>query len=161
MNEKNIRKYAALMEELGLTALELSQGEERLRLERSLPGAMPAGLVNLTNLTPDAVRDAARDAAATGEQKTQSALGADTGDDGITSPLVGVFYAAPAEDAPPFVREGDAVKKGQVLGIIEAMKLMNEVTAEHDGVITRVCAANGQIVEYGTELFRIRRSAHE
>lgn len=71
----------------------------------------------------------------------------------IYSPLVGVFYAAPSEDAAPFVQIGDFVKKGQVLGIIEAMKLMNEIESECDGVITQICVNNQQTVEYGQPLF--------
>ena len=75
----------------------------------------------------------------------------------ITSPLVGVFYTAPSEDADPFVKAGDSVKKGQVVGIVEAMKLMNEIASNEDGVISEICVTDGQVVEYGTELFRIRR----
>ena len=75
----------------------------------------------------------------------------------VTSPLVGVFYASPAENAAPYVSVGDRVTKGQTLCIVEAMKLMNEITAEEDGVIAEICVVNGQVVEYGTELFRIRR----
>lgn len=75
----------------------------------------------------------------------------------IKSPIVGVFYAAPAENAEPYVSAGDNVKQGQTLCIVEAMKLMNEIVAEEDGVISEVCVTNGQIVEYGTELFRIKR----
>ena len=71
--------------------------------------------------------------------------------------FVGVFYAAPAENAEPFVAIGDRVEKGQTLCIIEAMKLMNEIAAEESGVIEKICVTNGQVVEYGTELFRIRR----
>lgn len=76
--------------------------------------------------------------------------------DCIRSPMVGTFYAAPAENAEPFVRPGDRVKRGDTLCIIEAMKLMNEIPAERDGVIEAVCAENGQVVDYGTPLFRIR-----
>ena len=76
--------------------------------------------------------------------------------DSVTSPTVGVFYAAAAENADPYVKVGDVVHKGTVLCIIEAMKLMNEVLAEKDGVIEAICAKNGQIVEYGTGLFRIK-----
>ena len=75
----------------------------------------------------------------------------------VTSPLVGVFYAAPAENAAPYVAIGDHVKKGQTLCIIEAMKLMNEITAEEEGVIAEICVTNDQVVEFGTELFRIKR----
>ena len=73
----------------------------------------------------------------------------------IKSPMVGVFYAAPAENAEPYVKVGSHVKKGQTLCIVEAMKLMNEITAEADGVISQVCVSDGQMIEYGTELFKI------
>ena len=73
----------------------------------------------------------------------------------VKAPLVGVFYAAPAEDAAPFVSVGDRVKKGQTLAIIEAMKLMNEIDSEFDGTIAEILVENGQAVEYGQPLFRI------
>ncbi|MCD8054087.1 MAG: acetyl-CoA carboxylase biotin carboxyl carrier protein [Lachnospiraceae bacterium] len=78
-------------------------------------------------------------------------------EDVITSPLVGVFYTAPAEGAEPFVTLGSRVRKGQVLGIIETMKLMNELEAEEDAEITGVLVENEQVVEYGQPLFRIRK----
>lgn len=74
----------------------------------------------------------------------------------VTSPLVGRFYVAPSEDAEPYVKVGDIVKKGQVLAIVEAMKLMNEIESEFDGVVTEILAENGQGVEYGQPLFRIK-----
>jgi acetyl-CoA carboxylase biotin carboxyl carrier protein len=74
----------------------------------------------------------------------------------ITSPLVGTFYSAPSPEADPFVQVGDTVKKGQVLGIIEAMKLMNEIESEYDGVVEAVLVENENVVEYGQPLFRIR-----
>lgn len=73
----------------------------------------------------------------------------------VKSPLVGTFYAAPAEDAEPFVSVGDKVKKGQTLAIIEAMKLMNEIESDFDGSIAEIYVENGQAVEYGQPLFRI------
>lgn len=73
----------------------------------------------------------------------------------VTSPLVGVFYAAPSEEAEPFVAVGDPVKKGQTLAIIEAMKLMNEIECEYDGRVAEIYPENGQPVEYGQPLFRI------
>lgn len=74
----------------------------------------------------------------------------------VKSPLVGTFYAAPAEDAEPFVKVGDHVKKGQILAIVEAMKLMNEIESDFDGEIAEIYAENAQAVEYGQPLFRIR-----
>ena len=73
----------------------------------------------------------------------------------VKSPLVGTCYAAPAEDADPFVSVGDTVKKGQTLAIVEAMKLMNEIESDYDGKIAEICVENGQAVEYGQPLFRI------
>ena len=73
----------------------------------------------------------------------------------VKSPLVGIFYVAPSEDADPFVSVGDTVKKGQTLAIVEAMKLMNEIESEYDGTVVEVLAENGQAVEYGQPLFRI------
>ncbi|MEY8428008.1 acetyl-CoA carboxylase biotin carboxyl carrier protein [Lachnospiraceae bacterium 46-15] len=73
----------------------------------------------------------------------------------VKSPLVGIFYAAPAEDAPPFVAVGDTVRKGQTLGIVEAMKLMNEIECECDGVVKEIPVKNGDAVEYGQTLFVI------
>ena len=74
----------------------------------------------------------------------------------VTSPMVGVFYAAPAPDKEPYVSVGSKVNKGDVLCLIEAMKLMNEVTAEKSGEITEICVDNGQVVEYGQPLFMIK-----
>ena len=74
----------------------------------------------------------------------------------VSSPLVGTFYASPSPDAEPFVKTGDRVKKGQVLGIIEAMNLMNEIESEYDGVVEAVLVNNEEVVEYGQPLFRIK-----
>lgn len=80
----------------------------------------------------------------------------DDGSKPVSSPMVGVFYAAPAPDKDPYVTVGSKVKKGDVLCLIEAMKLMNEVTAEQSGEIVKVCVDNGQVVEYGQPLFMIK-----
>lgn len=140
MKETDIRKYAQLMKELELTGLEITDGDTKVRMERSVPSA---------------VRENAFVAAQSGEAPDES----DESKDYISvkSGFVGVFYAAPAENADPYVSVGERVKKGQTLCIIEAMKLMNEITAEEDGVISRICVTNGQVVEYGTELFRLER----
>lgn len=73
----------------------------------------------------------------------------------ITSPLVGIFYSAPAEDAAPYVQIGETLKKGQTIAIVEAMKLMNEIESEFDGIIKEIFVKNGQAVEYGQPLFSI------
>lgn len=143
MNEADIRKYAELMRELELTGLEITEGDRVVRLERSAPETVQVPVVPAAPAASAAVEMPARSAA-------ESLVS-------VTSPLVGVFYASPAENAAPYVSVGDRVTKGQTLCIVEAMKLMNEITAEEDGVIAEICVVNGQVVEYGTELFRIRR----
>jgi acetyl-CoA carboxylase biotin carboxyl carrier protein len=137
MKDSDIRKYAKLMQELGLTGLEITEDNKTVRLERSV-SAPAAQVIPAESAAPSA--------------DFESAEGVS-----VKSPIVGLFYAAPAENAEPYVSLGDSVKKGQTLCIVEAMKLMNEIRAEEDGVITKICVTNGQMVEYGTELFRIRR----
>ena len=76
----------------------------------------------------------------------------------IDSPLVGIFYTAPGEGEAPFVSVGDRVRKGQTLGIVEAMKLMHEITCEQNGIVKEICAQNGDAVEYGQKLFMIEEA---
>ena len=136
MNEDIIRKYAKLMKELDLTGIEIEEEGSVIRLERNI-GPAVGPVIPANNVMPD------------------NNTGGSSDYDEITSPMIGVFYAAPAENADPFVNIGDRVKKGDTLCIIEAMKLMNEVTAERDGVIREICVKNGSTVEYGTVLFHI------
>lgn len=77
----------------------------------------------------------------------------------VTSPIVGIFHRAPAPEAPPFVEIGSVVKKGQVMCIVEAMKLMNEIESDTDGTVSRILIENGQPVEYGEPLFLIEPSS--
>ena len=137
MKESDIRKYAQLMKELELTGLEITENDQVVRMERNV--AVPVATTVPVEVVPTPVQQEPADGIS------------------VTSPMVGLFYAAPAENAEPYVTLGDQVKKGQTLCIVEAMKLMNEITSECDGVIEKICVANGQMVEYGTELFRIRR----
>ncbi|NLA86836.1 MAG: acetyl-CoA carboxylase biotin carboxyl carrier protein [Clostridiales bacterium] len=137
MEYNDIKQLALLMKDMGLTSLEYSTGEASVKMERgSGQTAMP--------VSGEAKAEAAGlQAEAAGNVYT------------VTSPMVGVFYAAPAADKQPYVSIGDRVNTGDVLCIIEAMKMMNEITADKDGVITEICAGNKQIVEYGHPLFRI------
>lgn len=141
MKETDIRKYAALMKELELTGLEIKEDNKVVRLERNVH----------IKADPVIVQGTLNDEAPVNK--------ADESNDCISvkSNIVGVFYVAPAEDAEPFVKIGDKVEVGQTLCIIEAMKLMNEISAPEGGIIDKICVTNGQVVEYGTELFRIRR----
>ena len=138
MNESSIRKYAKLMNERGLTGLEITENDTVVRLERSIAAAAPVAVP-------------AQAPAARAQEEENSDLFV------VRSPMVGVFYSAPAENADPFVSVGDHVRCGETLCIIEAMKLMNEIPSEINGVVEQVCVKNGQAVDYGCELFRIRR----
>ncbi|MBQ7810586.1 MAG: acetyl-CoA carboxylase biotin carboxyl carrier protein [Clostridia bacterium] len=142
MNEKDIRKYAGLMQELGLTGLEITEDNKVVRLERT---------------TPQVVRETVAVNSAPAQPVSVADVPVSTDYISVKSPIVGVFYSAPAENADPYVNIGDKVKKGQTLCIVEAMKLMNEIACEEDGEILEICVTNGQVVEFGTELFRIKR----
>lgn len=135
-------------EEKGLK-LQMSKGDGEVKVVAApaapLPAApLPAGPAPAPALAAEAsapLKEEAEEAAKPGKV--------------VESPLVGTFYAAPAEDAEPFVTVGSAVKKGQTLAIVEAMKLMNEIESDYDGTVAEILVENGQPVEYGQPLFRI------
>lgn len=135
MKINDIKALAELVSKNNLSALEYSEGETHLRIENA-PRTVTAA--------PAQAAPAAADAGADFNAAKM-----------VTSPMVGVFYASPSPTDPPFVTVGSKVKKGDVLCIIEAMKLMNEITAEEDGEIIDICATNGSVVEYGQILFKM------
>ena len=96
------------------------------------------------------------DGSTVGEVTDSQKSGAGKEESVVKSPLVGTFYVAPAEDASPYVKVGDKVKKGQVLAIVEAMKLMNEIESDFSGEVVQILVSNGEAVEYGQPLFVIR-----
>jgi len=138
MDNKEIRELAELMKETGLTSLAYRKGDESVKLMRR------AETVPTANLPADSAHNGM-----TGE------LIVSAGTFTVKSPMVGVFYVAPGVDEEPFVAVGDAVHTGDVICVIEAMKIMNEITAERDGKITDIYAENKQVVEFGQPLFRI------
>lgn len=113
-----------------------------------MPAAGPAVLTAPQEMVAASVPAAAPAAAETEEEIPAGNI--------VKSPLVGTFYNAPSPDAEPFVKEGDTVKKGQVLGIVEAMKLMNEIESEFHGTVEKILVSNEQVVEYGQPLFVIK-----
>ena len=155
MEIKEIIELIRAVSENSLTSFELEQGNTKISIKKKGPkvvrvaGAAGNGSGAAEEIVT--VLDTQAEPAAA-PQKT----GDINSDKVITSPLVGTFYSASSPDAEPFVKEGDTVKKGQVLGIIEAMKLMNEIESEYDGVIEAVLVGNEEVVEYGQPLFRIR-----
>ena len=140
----------------GLTNFEYTEGN--IRIAMSCPQPEEKIVVPASNLV-------LQEAAGAGANTVETAVSAqqepeqiveEKGGNVVKSPLVGTFYAAPSEDAQPFVKVGDTVKKGQTLAIVEAMKLMNEIESEFDGVVTEILVENEDNVEYGQPLFRIQ-----
>ena len=149
MNIKQIRELAQIAAESGLSAIEIAEGENRVRIERavSAPAAIPT-VVSMPMAAPAAPAPApAAEAEETNVDFNRTRE--------IKSPMVGVFYAAPSPDAKPFVEVGSKVKKGDIVCIVEAMKLMNEISAEFDGEVVDICVHNGDVVEYGQTLFKL------
>ncbi len=152
---EELRKLIALLEEKNLTQFELEVEGFKIRLSRS-PGnaAGPAQVV----FTPAVSESAARMMATKGEIPTP-APAEDKNIHYVTSPMVGTFYRAPSPTSPPFVDIGDSVRKGQTLCIVEAMKLMNEIECDVNGLVVDILVENGKPVEYGQRLFAIKVSA--
>lgn len=142
MNINQIKELAQIVRENGLSALEVSENESCIRIEYGQ--RVPSG----------AAAKIAEPSVSQTVQSEQASVDFNRAKE-IKSPMVGVFYAAPAPDARPFAEVGMQVKKGDVVCIIEAMKLMNEIVAEFDGRIVDVCVHNGDVVEYGQTLFKL------
>ena len=156
MDSKRLAEIADVMEDRGLTRVRVEEPDgTAVELERAsvaqpvaVPMPMPSAMaaqVAAPTVAPAAPELAARAPAAAPEPKGTE----------VTAPMVGVFYAAPAPGDEPFVRVGSKVKAGETLCIIEAMKVLNEVTAEADGEVLEVCVADGDLVEFGSCLMRI------
>lgn len=157
MQYEEILKLVKGVSEAGLTNFEYTEGNIRIVMScpenRQTPAAAPVFSVQeggqqieIPAPAPAAPAPAAAPAAPAADDQSGNI---------VKCPLVGTFYVAPSEDAPAYVQVGDTVKKGQVLGIVEAMKLMNEIESEYDGVVKEIYVQNEESVEYGQPLFRI------
>ena len=146
MDSKRLAEIADVMEDRGLTRVRVEEPDgtavELERASAAQPVAVPMPMPGA--VTAPAVAPVAMPAAAREPKGTE-----------VTAPMVGVFYAAPAPGDEPFVRVGSKVKAGETLCIIEAMKVLNEVTAEADGEVLEICVADGDLVEFGSCLMRI------
>lgn len=156
MDYQQILELVKEVSKAGLTNFEYTEGN--IRIAMSCPQPEEKIVVPASNLV---LQEAAGEGANTVEtaapaQQEPEQIAEEKGGNVVKSPLVGTFYAAPSEDAQPFVKVGDTVKKGQTLAIVEAMKLMNEIESEFDGVVTEILVENEDNVEYGQPLFRIQ-----
>ena len=151
MDIRKIKKLIELLEESGIAEIEIKEGEEAVRISRMPVGAIPQPS-QVTHLTPAPATVApplpsevtAADSAAQTPKPSEHV---------ITAPMVGTFYASPSPGAKAFVEIGDEIKVGQVLCIIEAMKMMNQIEADRAGRVASVMARNGDPVEFGQPLF--------
>ena len=156
MDYQQILELVKEVSKAGLTNFEYTEGNIRIAMSCQQPEEKI--VVPASNLV---LKEAAGAGANTVEtavpaQQEPEQIAEEKGGNVVKSPLVGTFYAAPSEDAQPFVKVGDTVKKGQTLAIVEAMKLMNEIESEFDGVVTEILVENEDNVEYGQPLFRIQ-----
>lgn len=155
MDLRKLKTLIDLVSESGISELEVNEGEDRVRIVNAGPSAS-AGQVIYANPPPVQNFQPAPPSALTPELNTAPAASAPEETGFIArSPMVGTFYRAPNPESPDFVKVGDVVKIGQTLCIIEAMKLLNEIESEKDGVIKQILCENGQGVEFDQPLFII------
>jgi len=164
MDIRKIKKLIELLEESGIAEIEIKEGEEAVRISRMPPGGAVMQMPAQAWFGPPPGWDPGRAAAAmplaaapeaTGQGATagESTAKSKPNEHVITAPMVGTFYASPSPGSKPFIEIGDEVKVGQVLCIIEAMKMMNQIEADRAGRITSIMARNGDPVEFGQPLF--------
>jgi acetyl-CoA carboxylase biotin carboxyl carrier protein len=156
MDIRKIKKLIELLEESGIAEIEIKEGEEQLRITRAVPTAMTApAYAPMPMPMPAHLVAAAAATAAPAATAPAAAPAARAGEHTVPAPMVGTYYSAPSPGAKTFVEIGDEVKVGQVLCIIEAMKMMNQIESEHAGRVKAMLVKNGEPVEFGQPLFII------
>jgi acetyl-CoA carboxylase biotin carboxyl carrier protein len=153
----DLKQLIEFLKEYQVAEFDLDRGDLKIRLKFNQAEASPAGLADLARLLSSAPPAAATHPTASVAQATVAA-DPDAGLHVVKAPLVGTFYGSPSPGAAQFVSPGDHVAKGQVIGIVEAMKLMNEIESDAAGEIVKCLVSNGQPIEYGQPLFSIRLS---
>jgi acetyl-CoA carboxylase biotin carboxyl carrier protein len=149
---RKVKKLIELLEESQIGEIEIHEGEESVRISRQ---ASNAGNPIQTLVQ---VPEGARTAAAAPVQEAEAEVAEELDGHQICAPMVGLFYAAPSPGKPPFVELGQAIQQGDVVCIIEAMKIMNQIEADVGGMVSKIYVENGEPVEYGQPLFLIRES---
>ncbi|MGA2916055.1 MAG: acetyl-CoA carboxylase biotin carboxyl carrier protein [Sedimentisphaerales bacterium] len=145
---KKVKEIIELMLENDLVEVEIAEGDDKIHLKRPGSSAVQIPVVAPVPVMAPAVPVSAAGAAPQSAADDKLVV--------IKSPIVGTFYAAPSPDSPPYVKVGDRVTSDTVVCIVEAMKVMNEIKAEATGTIEKVMVANGQAVEFGHVLFKVR-----
>jgi len=152
MNQKELKELIEFLIEKNIAEFELERGDVKVRIKRGtlVEVQSPAAAAIQPGAAPMVASSVAAPLAAPAPAPAEEALHI------VKSPIVGTFYESPSPGAPPFVKPGEAVESGQILCIIEAMKLMNEIEADVSGEVVKRLVANGQPIEYGQPLFSIR-----
>ncbi len=149
MDIRKVKKLIELLEESGIAEIEIHEGEESVRISRGGSNPTPQTMISVPSVDSNySVKK---------QLSNTESSSDDYSDEGevVTAPMVGIFYTSPAPEQPPFVSKGQNVKTGDVLCIIEAMKIMNQIEADVDGKLVRILVENGDPVEYDQPLFVI------
>ena len=156
MDIRKIKKLIELLEESGIAEIEIKEGEEAVRISRAGPAAGMVPVAQVMQMPPPAAVPGRAPELQPATLPGESAAAKPKANEHvITAPMVGTFYAAPSPGAKSFVEIGDEIEVGQVLCVIEAMKMMNQIEADKAGRITSIMARNGDPVEFGQPLFVI------
>jgi acetyl-CoA carboxylase biotin carboxyl carrier protein len=159
---EDLRQLIEFLKQHGVAEFDVDRGDLKIRLKFNPPESGPAGLHELAGLLRSTAPASAPHASAASHLATPGAPAAEAPTSAeeelhlLKSPIVGTFYGSPSPGAAPFVSPGDHVEKGQVICIVEAMKLMNEIESDARGEIVRCLVTNGQAIEFGQPLFSIR-----
>jgi acetyl-CoA carboxylase biotin carboxyl carrier protein len=155
MDIRKVKKLIELLEESGVSEIEIKEGEESVRISRHPTGVVHTFSAPPAYAAPPPAAAIATPAAVAGSAPAAPSAATHSPDSVVTAPMVGTFYSAPAPGAKPFVEIGSEVKPGDVLCIIEAMKMMNQIESDKAGRVVSVLAKNGDPVEFGQTLFII------
>lgn len=155
MDIRKVKKLIELLEESGVSEIEICEGEESVRISRHSAAAQTVVQVpnNMSAPMPIATPS---DSTAEETAETVSSEARENNGYIVTSPMVGIFYTAPAPGEPAFVNVGQSVNKGDVICVLEAMKIMNQIESDISGTVTQIHVSNGEAVEYGQPLFTIQ-----
>ncbi len=155
MDIRKVKKLIELLEESGIAEIEIKEGEEAVRISRMPTGPVVSHMAPAYAPAPVAVAAPVAAAAPAAGAPAVAPAARNSKEHVVSAPMVGTFYGAPSPGAKPFVEIGTEVKEGQVLCIIEAMKMMNQIESDKTGKITAIMATNGDPVEFGQPLFVI------
>jgi len=149
MDIRKVKKLMELLEQSGMSEIEIKEGEESVKISRYGNAPLMTPTISqqpVAMVTPSQVESTT----------TAANKGAEASDDLISSPMVGTYYSAPSPSAKPFVTVGQHVNKGDTIGIIEAMKIMNQIEADHSGTVVEILVKDGEAVEFGQALIVIQ-----